>query len=93
MMALRRRVTEGGSWHVRVALARTGIWFQELGRVEGGLDCHDPSLDDVADLLEESDSGFGRLTGVKHAAQLSATPAHWTRPSMPLGSHPPEWPN
>ena len=93
MMALRRRVTLGGSWHVRISLARTGRWFQGLGRVDGGLECGDPTFDDVADLLQEDASGFGRLTAVRHAAELSETPAHWSRPSMPLGSHPPEWPN
>ena len=49
-------------------------------------------FDDVADLLQEDDSGFGCLTAVRHAAELSETPAYWSRPSMPLGSHPPEWP-
>src|ERR1043166_711193 len=30
MTALARRVTEGGSWHVRVSLAQTGHWFRGL---------------------------------------------------------------
>ena len=42
--------------------------------------------------LETTDSGFGRLTAVSHAAQMSATPAAWTRPSAPLGAHPAVWP-
>ena len=92
MVALSRRMTEGGSWHVRVALARTARWFQELGRVEGGLDCAETTLEDIADLVEDHDSGFGRLTAIRHAAQLSETPTHWARPSMPLGSHDPVWP-
>jgi hypothetical protein len=45
----------------------------------------------VRDRLEEVDSGFGRLTIVRHAAQLSATPPRWELPAMPLGSHPPVW--
>ncbi len=93
MVALGRRCTEGGSWHVRVALARTARWFQELGRVEGGLGCAETTLEDIADLVEDHDSGFGRLTAVRHAAQLSETPAYWARPSMPLGSHDPVWPS
>jgi crotonobetainyl-CoA:carnitine CoA-transferase CaiB-like acyl-CoA transferase len=92
MVALSRRMTEGGSWHVRVALARTARWFQELGRVEGGLDCVETTLEDIADLVEDHDSGFGRVTAIRHAAQLSETPTHWVRPSMPLGSHDPVWP-
>jgi hypothetical protein len=92
MAALARRVTEGGSWHVRVSLAQTGHWMRGLGRVADGLACPDPSSDAVQDRLEENDSGFGRLTTVRHAATMSETPPRWTRPSVPLGTHQPRWP-
>ena len=91
MMALKRQAEEGGSWLVRVSLAQTGEWFWRLGRPEQGLAAADPGLEDVADRLETTDSGFGRLTAVRHAAHLPLTPAHWRLPSMPLGSHSPEW--
>ena len=90
--ALARRCTEGSSWHVRVSLAQTGKWLRQLGRIEHGLSCAETSFDDVQDLLEEHDSGFGRLAAIRHAAQLSETPARWARPSMPLGSHLAAWP-
>ena len=90
--ALTRRCAEGGSWHVRVSLAQTGKWLRQLGRIEHGLSCAETSFDDVQDLLEEHDSGFGRLTAIRHAAQLSETPARWARPSMPLGAHLAAWP-
>jgi len=92
MRALARRAREGGSWHVRVSLAQTGHWLRRLGRVEGGLACADPSFEDVRNGLEECDSGFGRLTAVRHAAELAETPARWTRPSVPLGTHEAAWP-
>ena len=63
MVALSRRMTEGGSWHVRVALARTAHWFQELGRSEGGLGCADIAIEDIADLVEEHDSVWPRIGG------------------------------
>ena len=88
MTALARRTVEGGSWHVRVSLAQAGHWIRSLGRVPNGLACADPRFEDVRDLLEDSESGFGRLTAVRHAAQLSETPARWTRPTVPLGTHP-----
>lgn len=91
MMALLRRAREGGSWHVRVSLAQTGRWLRQLGRLDGGLAGPDPGLEDVRDLLEESDSTFGRLTAVRHAGQLSRTPPGWRRPPVPLGAHPPTW--
>ena len=92
MTALARRATLGGSWHVRVSLAQTGHWIRSLGRVANGLACPDPGPDAVRDRFDEIDSGFGRLTTVRHAATLSETPPRWTRPSVPLGTHPPEWP-
>jgi crotonobetainyl-CoA:carnitine CoA-transferase CaiB-like acyl-CoA transferase len=92
MSALARRAVEGGSWHVRVSLAQTGAWLRRLGRVDG-LDCPDPGADDVRNRMEDSDSGFGRLTAVRHAAHMEETPPHWARPSVPLGTHAPAWPN
>src|SRR5581483_2456701 len=91
MVGLHRRALEGGSWHVQVALASTGHWLRSLGRVDKGWACHDPHADEIGDLLEESDSGFGRLTAVQHAAQLSETPAKWMRPAVPLGTHAAAW--
>ncbi|MVW73176.1 CoA transferase [Bordetella sp. 15P40C-2] len=88
-VALMRQAAQGGSWHVRVSLARTARWLRSLGRVEGGLACAMPSVDDY---LETTPSGFGDLTAVRHAARFADTPAAWTRPSMPPGSHPPVWP-
>jgi len=91
LAALHRRATEGGSWHVRVSLARTGHWLRSLGRVPEGLTCADPRFEDVQDRLEDSASGFGRLTAVRHAAQLAESPAGWALPAVPPGTHPPDW--
>lgn len=90
--ALRRRVLEGGSWHVRVSLARTGRWLQSLGRVAGGHDCPEPDEEVVAGLLESVESGFGQLEALRHSAKMSNTRPGYRRPSVPLGSHPPVWP-
>ena len=90
MTALARRAAEGGSWHVRCSLAQTGHWLRSLGRIDG-LGLADPSVDDVRDRLEDSDSGFGRLTAVRHSAVMSQTPTHWVRPSVPLGTDAPVW--
>jgi crotonobetainyl-CoA:carnitine CoA-transferase CaiB-like acyl-CoA transferase len=91
MSALTRRAMEGGSWHIRVSLAQTGRWLRSLGRIEDGHLANDPSFGDVADLTETYDSGFGRLTTIRHAAQLSKTPVRWDLPAVPLGSHQPRW--
>jgi hypothetical protein len=91
MLARARQAREGGSWHVRVSLAQTGRWLYGLPRVEGGLEAKDPSLRDVQDRLEESDSAFGRLRAVRHAADLSETPARYALPAVLLGTNAPEW--
>lgn len=91
MAALRRRAEEGGSWLVRVSLAGTGEWIKRLGRVEGGLAAPGIAEATVAGLLDTGESGFGRMTAVRHSAMLSETPARWTLPAMPLGSHAAAW--
>src|SRR6185436_17542497 len=92
MMAKARQAREGGSWHVQVSLAQTGRWLWNLGRVAGGLDTRDLTGEAVTPFIEELSSGFGALRSVRHAAILSKTPAFWARPTMPLGSHPAQWP-
>jgi crotonobetainyl-CoA:carnitine CoA-transferase CaiB-like acyl-CoA transferase len=91
MTALKRRATEGGSWHARCSLAQTAQWFRGLGRIDGGLRCLDPKAADIKDRLYDSQSGFGRLTAVRHSAVMSETPTRWDRPSVPLGTHAPRW--
>ena len=91
LAALYRRQTEGGSWHVTVSLVRTGHWLRGLGRRSESLDLPGQHHDDVIDLLEPSESGFGRMEAIRHPALLSATPARFTRPSVPPGAHPPVW--
>jgi crotonobetainyl-CoA:carnitine CoA-transferase CaiB-like acyl-CoA transferase len=92
MMGRARQSREGGSWHVRVSLAQTGRWLWNLGRIPDGLKTEDLTGEMVRPFLEESSSGFGPLRAVSHSALLSKTPAFWTRPAMPLGSHAPQWP-
>ena len=92
MMAKARQSQEGGSWHVRVSLAQTGRWLWNLGRVADGFKTEDLKGESVMPFIEEIPSGFGPLRSVRHSAMLSKTPALWSRPAMPLGSHPPEWP-
>jgi crotonobetainyl-CoA:carnitine CoA-transferase CaiB-like acyl-CoA transferase len=93
MMARARQAREGGSWHVRVSLAQTGRWLWGLGRLPDGLAAREPGEDVVAPLTEQAPSGFGPLRAVRHAAILSATPAFWARPAVPLGTSPPAWPS
>ncbi len=58
----------------------------------GGAASPDVTLEEIQDLLAESDSPFGRLRHVVPAGRLSETPPFWARPSVPLGTLEPAWP-
>jgi crotonobetainyl-CoA:carnitine CoA-transferase CaiB-like acyl-CoA transferase len=92
MMALVRKMREGGSWLVRVSLAQTAHWLIQLGHVQSGFDCPEPGEAEIAAMLDAMDTPSGRLAFVRHAAELSETPAGWSRPPVPLGTHAPVWP-
>jgi crotonobetainyl-CoA:carnitine CoA-transferase CaiB-like acyl-CoA transferase len=96
MTALGRRMREGGSWLVRLSLAQTGRWIDGLGRLGTLAEAKklpDPTLDDVRDLMMETDSPFGHLLHMKPPIGLSETPMAWSRPPVPLGTHAPVWPS
>jgi CoA-transferase family III len=88
--ALHRQACEGGSWQVQVSLAAVATWLRGLGRSDPAAGAARPDF--TLSLDEASDSGFGRLVALRHAAQFSRTASRWTRVSMPPGSHPPRWP-
>ncbi len=91
MCALARRSTEGGSWHVRVSLARTSMWIMSLPRTAsdarpGGFDAAS-----IAPWIIKMDTAWGPLTRLGPIARMSETPPRWDLPPEPLGSDPPTW--
>ena len=93
LLALARRAREGGSWLVRVSLARTGKWIVDRGFFEGFLEVpEDVPGDALKKLLQESDTPYGRISHLKPVVRLSETPPRWERPPVPLGSSPARWP-
>jgi crotonobetainyl-CoA:carnitine CoA-transferase CaiB-like acyl-CoA transferase len=86
--ALMRQRSEGGSWHVKVSLARTAAWLRELGRVDGGLQGPRAEFDA---LLQRFASAWGEVRAVSHAAQFSLTPAAWSRPAVRPGTDSIAW--
>jgi crotonobetainyl-CoA:carnitine CoA-transferase CaiB-like acyl-CoA transferase len=94
-LALARRAREGGSWLVRVALARVGKFIVDLGEPKRdwrGLPEEVPA-DELAGLMDEMDAPDGRIGFLRPVVRLSQTPPRWTRPPVPLGTHPPRWPS
>ncbi len=95
LVALARRVREGGSWFARISLAQTGRWLVGRGEVP------ETELTDVpkeftpqelARWSMTSDTPVGRLRHLGPVVRLSETPPRWARPSVPLGYHEPVWP-
>jgi crotonobetainyl-CoA:carnitine CoA-transferase CaiB-like acyl-CoA transferase len=95
MVALARRVREGGSWLVRISLAQVGKWIVDLGEVPATALKDVPAEFAAAELegwSTVSETPSGRLRHLKPVVQLSETPPYWARPSVPLGYHRPVWP-
>ena len=91
MCALARRATEGGSWHVRVSLARTAMWIMSLPRITpddkpGGFD-----MASIAPWIIEMNTAWGPLTRLGPIARMSETPPRWDLPPAPLGSDAAAW--
>lgn len=91
IMARLKQAHEGGSWHVRVSLAQTGNWLWNIGQSSENLKGHDLKYEEISDLIETSDSEFGQVSAVKHAAIFSQTPAFWERSVTHLGAVLPNW--
>jgi crotonobetainyl-CoA:carnitine CoA-transferase CaiB-like acyl-CoA transferase len=95
MVALARRAREGGSWLVRISLAQTGRWLVGRGEVpEAELEYMPKEFtpEELERWSIESQTPAGRLRHLKPTVQLSETPPHWARPSVPLGYNEPAWP-
>ena len=89
LVALARRATEGGSWLVRVSLARTGKWIVDRGMIEDLSSAkNDLEEEELKKLLIET----GKYRHLKPVLNLSETQPYWERPPVPLGTHPAEWP-
>ncbi|CAO5156423.1 CoA-transferase family III [Frankia sp. AiPs1] len=88
--ALSRRVREGGSWHVRVSLARTGRLLQDLGRHDTRA-MPEPGPEDLEPFRDTYPSEFGELSYIRPPATVAGVAPRWTRPPARLGTSAPSW--
>jgi crotonobetainyl-CoA:carnitine CoA-transferase CaiB-like acyl-CoA transferase len=94
MRALARRTLEGGSWLVRVSLARTGRWIVDRGLLDKAALAETPndlSPAELNQLMSETITPAGKLRHLAPVVQMSETKACWARPAVPLGTHPARW--
>ncbi|MEX5633569.1 CoA transferase [Parafrankia sp. FMc2] len=90
LSALARRAAEGGSWHVRASLARTGRWLQELGHHDT-LAAPDLTRADVEEFCRRLRSEFGELSYVAPPGAVDGRAPAWTMAPASLGTSPPGW--
>jgi crotonobetainyl-CoA:carnitine CoA-transferase CaiB-like acyl-CoA transferase len=95
MLALGRRVREGGSWLVRISLAQVGKWLVDQGQVPAD-ELRDVAAEfapeEIDKWLTATDVPGGQLSHLAPVLQLSETQPYWARPTVPLGHHDPVWP-
>lgn len=91
--ALLRRAREGGSYHVRVSLARSSMFVQDLGPLDPALQAKAPDKLPMppASAFYEMESAYGHLSLARPPVELSATPPRWDLPPVPPGFHQPVW--
>lgn len=95
LVALKRRAQEGGSYRIRICLARLSIWLLQMGifdkgyaksiaRTKGEHEYLDPDL-----FQAQTPSGF--YQGVTDQVDMSSTPGSYRFALVPRGSCKAEW--
>ncbi len=91
LLALARRAREGGSYHVRVSLCRSGMYIYKQGHVKYS----DPNLGltntELESIMTETKGGHGTLKHLAPVLKMSETKPYWDKPSPVLGANKAEW--
>jgi crotonobetainyl-CoA:carnitine CoA-transferase CaiB-like acyl-CoA transferase len=93
--ALKRRAIEGGSYRVRISLARLSLWLLQMGVFDkryaydtaGSAGAHEYLAPD----LFEAETPCGHYQGVTDQVTMSATPGFYATPLVPRGASKAEW--
>jgi CoA-transferase family III len=93
--ALKRRAVEGGSYRVRLSMARVALWLLQLGvfnkqyaaRIAGTAGGHEY----LPPELFEADTPMGHYQGVTDQVQMSKTPGRFKFPLVPRASGKAVW--
>ena len=82
---------EGGSYHVRVSLCRSGMYIYKQGKV----DYSNPDMGltdaELESIMIESRGGHGALKHLGPVLRMSETKPYWDKPSPVLGADKPQW--
>jgi crotonobetainyl-CoA:carnitine CoA-transferase CaiB-like acyl-CoA transferase len=91
LLALARRAREGGSYHVRVSLCRSGMMIYRQGKLDDVAADLDLSPEELDGMRIESHPKSGPLRHLGPAVQLSETPPRWERPTPVFGGDAAAW--
>lgn len=91
--ALRRRAESGGSYHVRVSLARAAMWYKSLGMFPTKeFDAKAPEHRMQPPEILTADSPYGEVRRLAPQVKYSKTPGRWREPLISVrGSDLPRW--
>jgi len=91
MAALCRRAAEGGSYHVRVSLARSAMWVQEFGLIDPAAIADAPAADSYEAQIEDLHTSFGRVSGLCLPLRFSNLAYSPVDRLVPYGADEPDW--
>jgi hypothetical protein len=79
--ALRRRASEGGSYHVRVSLTRAAMWYASLGKFpDVAFDLSGPDNRMISPEYMVGQTPYGEVRRLGPQVKLSHTPGRWRTP-------------
>ena len=90
LVALERRARVGGSYWVRVSLARTAMWVRSLGE-RRAVRAEPLQARELAAFSATTESAWGPLSYLKPAVSISNASVGWDCPPSPLGSDRPQF--
>lgn len=91
MSALLRRAIEGGSYHVKVSLARSAMWVQDLGLIPESEFSSAPESDNYPTQTHTIQTDCGEVTELKPPVNLQGVPRKHLDTLRPFGADRPQW--
>ncbi|QBR04321.1 CoA transferase [Paraburkholderia pallida] len=91
LVALKRRATEGGSYHVKVSLTRSAMWVQDLGLLDDATISGLPSTDIYPCHTTTSVTAFGEVKTLTNPLRFSSLPLPHHERLVPYGADQPQW--
>ena len=93
MAALHRRAIEGGSYQVKLSLARSAMWVQELGLLDVAAQGEVPETDSYPAETVSIDTAYGAVTLLAPPLTFTNLTLPDTDRLVPYGADPAAWPS